>query len=127
MQMYLFSVSTFIVFWLAVGYLVVRAWARWARSETDDSAPKWRKWIAVSGFAASNISLLMIMLTMGSGYFTHAYIPDTPLGLLAMRITFVTALAGFLAALVGTGRLTIPSAVCSAGGLLALAIHWLGQ
>jgi hypothetical protein len=74
MQMYLLSVSTFVVFWLAVGFLVVRAWMRWAQGNLDHSVPKWRSWIAVGGFAASNVSLLMIMLIMGSGYFSHAYI-----------------------------------------------------
>src|SRR5580658_1838944 len=118
MQMYWLSVSIFFAFWLTIGYLVVRAWMRWARSKTDHSAPKWRSWIAACGFAASNISLLMIIVVMSSGYFSHAYIPDTPLGLLALRVTFLTALAGIIAALAGTGPLKTPSAICSSGGLL---------
>ncbi|MGB6474273.1 MAG: hypothetical protein WBF04_09350 [Candidatus Sulfotelmatobacter sp.] len=127
MQMYLLSVSTVVVFCLAVGFLVVRAWMRWAQRNPDHSVPKWRSWIAVGGFAASNVSLLMIMLLMGSGYFSHAYIPDTPLGSLALRVTFFTALAGILTVFVGIGKLTAPTTICSLGGFLALVIHWLGR
>lgn len=127
MQMYLLSVSTFVVFWLIVGFLVVRAWVRWARRSVDHSAPKWRIWIAVGGFAASNVSLLMIMLVMGSGYFSHAYVPDTPPGSLALRVTFFTAVAGLLTALVGIRKLTVPTIICSSGSFLALVIHWIGR
>jgi hypothetical protein len=127
MQMYLLSVSTFVVFWLAVGFLVVRAWMRWAQRNLDHSVPKWRSWIAVGGFAASNVSLLMIMLIMGSGYFSHAYTSDTPLGSLALRVTFFTALAGILTVLVGVGKLTAPTTICSLGSFSALVIHWLGR
>lgn len=127
MQMYLFSVSAFIAFWLVVGYVVSRAWRRWARSKVDDSTTQWRNSIAVAGFAASNVSLLLIMLVMGTGYFSHAYVPDTYLGLLALRLVLFTALGGILAALVGVGPLRIPCALCSSGSFLALVIHWLGR
>jgi hypothetical protein len=127
MQMYLLSVSTFVAFWLTVGFLVVRAWMRWARRSADHSVPKWRNWTAVCGFAASNVSLLMILLVMSGGYFSHAYIPDTPLGSLALRVTFFTALAGILIVPVGIGKLTVPTTACSLGSFLALVIHWLGR
>lgn len=127
MQMFLLSVSTLIAFWLIVGYMVVRAWVRWARSQTEYSAPKLRSWIAVCGFAASNISLLMIMLVSGGGYFSHAYIPETPLGVLALRVTFFAAFGGICSALVGMGPLRIPAALSSSGSCLALLVHWLGR
>jgi len=125
--MYLLSLSTFVAFWLTIGYLAARAWIRWVRRNADDSPSRWRSWIAMCGFAASNISLLMIMLAMGGGYFSHEYIPDTLLGLLALRIALFTALAGVIAALAGTKPLAVPTAVCSLGSFLALAIHWLGR
>jgi hypothetical protein len=111
MQMYLLSLLTFVAFWFIVSYLVVRVWIRWGRRSMAHSAPKWRSWIAMCGFAASNVPLLMIMRVMGGGYFGHACIPDTPLGLLALRAALFAALTGIIAALVGTGPFAIPTVV----------------
>jgi hypothetical protein len=125
--MYWLSGISLVAFWLLIGWFVVRTWRSWWRSDVRRSAARWQAGISVFGFASSNASLAIVMLIMVQGFIGSGYVLDRPLGIFALWVACVSALVGIFAAFGGKGRLGFPTAICSAGCLLALVGHWLGR
>jgi hypothetical protein len=105
---------------LALCFYVARTWFRWFRSDIKLVEPKWRSSITAFGFAASTISLAVIIVLILHGLVASGF---PPYQFIALRILLATALSAIVAAMVGTGPLEIPTVACSVFCLLVLAAH----
>ena len=115
------------LFFLPLCFYVVRTWVRWFRSGIKLVEPKWRSTIALTGFAASTLSLAMIIgLIVYEGVGTWLP-PDHPMIMLTLRTIFVSALYGIVAALAGTGPLGFPTAVCSVFCILCFLLQAIAR
>jgi hypothetical protein len=106
---------------------VVRSWFRWSRSEVKLTAPRWRSGVTTVGFAASSISLTVIIALGAHAIFTGGLPYDHPLLMVAFRIGFLTALVGVLAALIGKGQLEKPTIISSLLCLLIWFVEAMAQ
>jgi hypothetical protein len=93
----------------ALCFYPITIWVRWFRSDAKFAEPKWRSRISLFGFATSNISLLIIVVTMIHGVISSKILPNAPI----TAAIFATSLVAIMAALIGTGSLGVPTAICS--------------
>ncbi|MBZ5571876.1 MAG: hypothetical protein LAO09_08360 [Acidobacteriia bacterium] len=114
-----------LLIWFSV--YVVRAWARWFRSETKLSDPRWRSGAAAFGFAASTVSLLIVIAVAVHAFITGGLPYYHPIFLLAFRVGLLTALCGVGAATIGKGQLETPAVVSSLLCLLVWIIEGVAQ
>ena len=103
----------------------VRTWILWSRNEQKVVQPTWRGWVAVIGFGLSNISLLIVVATVVWGLVGSGRYADTPIAAGFILTLLTTSLLAIIAAIVGTGPLGIPTAVCAGFCVLMLMIHAL--
>jgi hypothetical protein len=106
---------------------VVRSWFRWSRTEVKLTAPRWRSGVTIVGFAASSVSLSVIIALGAHAIFTGGLPYYHPLLMVAFRIGFLTALVGVLAALTGKGQLEKPTIISSLLCLLIWFVEALAQ
>jgi predicted membrane protein len=108
---------------LAVCLYLVRTWVRWFRGDTRFPEPRWRSGVTVFGFAASTMSVLIVLAVMLYGLISSGLQPQGSTSAHAILTVAVTALIGLISAFIGKGPLGIPAAVCSGSCLLALLLH----
>jgi hypothetical protein len=101
---------------------VIRIWIRWSHAQVKLTAPRWRSGITTLGFAASTASLIVIVAIGVHALFTGGLPYYSPLQMMAVRVGFLTALCGMLAALIGKGQLEVPTVISS---LLCLLIWFV--
>lgn len=106
---------------------VVRSWVRWSRSPIKLTAPRWRSGVTAVGFAASTMSLAVIIALGVYAIFTGGLPYYHPLLMLAFRVGFPASLAGVLAALIGKGQLEVPTIISSLLCLLIWFVEAIAQ
>ena len=106
---------------------VVRSWIRWSHVQVKLTAPRWRSGITTLGFAASTMSLTVIVAIGVHALFTGGLPHYSPLLMLAFRVGFLTALCGVLAALIGKGQLEVPTIISSLLCLLIWFVEGIAQ
>jgi hypothetical protein len=100
-------------FLAALSFYVARTWMRWSRNDPRPARPQWRSGITAVGFAASTVSLAVIVSLAIHALITGGLRYYHPVLLFAARFGFVAALLGIVAALIGSGQLEVPTIVCS--------------
>ena len=106
---------------------VARTWVRWFRSNTRLTEPRWRSIATAFGFAASSLSLSIIVFLAIHAIVTGGFPYYSPPLLLAFRLGFLTALAGVFAAIVGKGPLEVPTIISSVLCLLIWFVEAVTQ
>ena len=102
----------------ALCFYPIKIWVRWFRSDIKFVEPKWRSRITVFGFAMSNISLLILIAIILHGLIASGFRPYGSIELTILTTSFLA----IIAALIGTGPLGLPTAICSVFCLLMLTI-----
>lgn len=110
---------------VALSIYIIGVWVRWFQSDPRLATPKWRNRVTAFGFAASNFAVAIIVATMFRDLAGGRFQPsDSTLALIFAGVLASTLLAT-LAAIIGSGPLGVPTAVCSALCLIVLLIHGL--
>ena len=76
----------FDAFLFAMCFYVARTWTRWVRRDVKVAAPKWRSAITTLGFAASTVSLVVIVMLVLQSLINGGLAPFHPTILLALRV-----------------------------------------
>jgi Co/Zn/Cd efflux system component len=114
-------------FLIVLSFYVARTWVRWLRSKVKLTEPRWRSGTTVFGFALTIVSLLLIVALAVHSLITGGLSYYHPTLMRAMRIGVLTALAGMVAAFIGTGQLENPAIAVSGLGLLIWFVEGIAQ
>jgi hypothetical protein len=114
-------------FLIAVCFYVARTWVRWFRSKVRLAEPRWRSGVTVFGFALTTASLLIIVALAVHAVITGGLPYYHPILMRAMGIGILTALAGMVAAFIGTGQLENPTIAVSGLCLLIWFVEGIAQ
>src|ERR1043166_1386890 len=112
---------------LAFAAYVLWAWIGWLQADEKFVDPRWRSWVTVIGFGAATTSVLIIVLLATHALLTGGFPYYHPVLMGGMTIGFLSALLGVLCALIGKGKLEIPTIVCSVLCLLILFVEAIAQ
>jgi hypothetical protein len=111
----------------ALCFYVARTWVRWFRSKVRLAEPRWRSGVTVFGFGLITASLLIIVALAVHAVITGGRPYHHPLLMRAMGIGILTALAGMVAAFIGTGQLENPTIAVSGLCLLIWFVEGIAQ
>lgn len=112
-----------LAFMLLLSWYVLRSWVRWSRNSIKFEAPKLRTIISFVGFVCATSSLITIIIFFLCSALGADVIPGHPIWAITMLLGLATACFGILAALAGSGRLEIPTVICSVLCLLVWIAH----
>jgi hypothetical protein len=88
-------------------------WIRWFRGKVRLDKPRWRSGASVLGFALTTVSLWLILVLATYALIAGGVPYYHPALMLSMRVGVFSALAGRVAAFIGTGQLESPTIAVS--------------
>jgi hypothetical protein len=114
-------------FLIALCFYAGKTWLRWFRSNVRLTEPRWRSGVTVFGFTLTTVSLLIIVALALHAVITGGLPYYHPILMRAMGIGISTALAGMVAAFIGSGQLENPTIAVSGFCLLIWFVEVIAQ